>query len=80
MTFQDIVGEIKRQVEHVYGPQWNVYVASGRYWALCTHKAGGNLVFAYNGVVYGIYQCPDRDFEDSPYGVNSSTNVVSSKH
>ncbi|VDN98613.1 unnamed protein product [Rodentolepis nana] len=77
-TYVDTVTEIKRQVESIYGPQWNVFVASGRYWGLCTHKAGGNLVFAYNGVVYGIYQSPERDFEDSPFGINSSYAVLSS--
>nr|CDS34770.1 tegumental antigen [Hymenolepis microstoma] len=76
-SYVDIVTEIKRQVENIYGTQWNVFVASGRYWGLCTHKAGGNLVFAYNGVVYGIYQSPERDFEDSPFGINSSYALTS---
>lgn len=78
--FQDVVMEIKNQVEKVYGPKWNVFIASGRYWSVCTHKAGGNLVFAYKGAVYGIYQTPERNVEDSPFANNTSYAGVSSAH
>ncbi|VDD80426.1 unnamed protein product [Mesocestoides corti] len=58
---QDLVTQIKQKVEKVYGPQWNVFVANGGYWSICTHKPGGNLVFVYRGIVYGVYQTPEHD-------------------
>ncbi|KAM7537917.1 hypothetical protein Aperf_G00000071616 [Anoplocephala perfoliata] len=77
---KDIVMDIKNQVEKIYGNKWNVYVANGRYWSVCTHKAGGNLVFAYKGAVYGIYQTPERTVEDSPFANSTSYAGVSSFH
>ncbi|VDM33708.1 unnamed protein product [Hydatigera taeniaeformis] len=64
---KDVVAEIKREVENIYGPQWNVFIANGHYWAVCTHRPGGNLVFSYQGVVYGVYHSPERCADDSNY-------------
>lgn len=77
---QDLVTYIKKEIEQVYGLKWNVFVANGNYWAMCTHKPGCNLVFQYRGAVYGVYQSPERNFEDSPFGSNCSYAAVSSKH
>ncbi|EUB64350.1 hypothetical protein ECG_04439 [Echinococcus granulosus] len=73
---KDVVAKIKREVEHIYGPQWNVFIANGHYWAVCTHRPGGNLVFSYQGVVYGVYHSPERRADDS----NCISATVSSTH
>lgn len=49
---------VKQKLDSLYGSGWNVYIAEGRYWAVCSHKPGSNLTFVYNGVVYGVFQTP----------------------
>ncbi|KAH9283544.1 hypothetical protein ECG_04441 [Echinococcus granulosus] len=54
---------IKKKLEALYGTGWNVFIAEGRYWAVCSHKPGSNLTFIHRGVVYGVFQTPsDSDF------------------
>ncbi|BHF64496.1 hypothetical protein SprV_0200750100 [Sparganum proliferum] len=55
---QDKLQEIKARIERVYGPGWNVFMADGRYWSVCSHKPGTNLVFVHRGIVYGVHQTP----------------------
>lgn len=55
---QDRIKDIKARVEKIYGSGWNCYIANGRYWSVCTHRPGTNLVFVLHDVVYGIYQTP----------------------
>eukprot|EP00108_Taenia_solium_P008090 TsM_000566800 transcript=TsM_000566800 gene=TsM_000566800 len=60
---KDKLGMIKKKLDALYGSGWNVYIAEGRYWAVCSHKPGSNLTFTYHGVVYGVFQTPsDNDF------------------
>lgn len=55
------------KLDKLYGGGWNVYLAEGRYWSVCSHKPGSNLTFAYRGVVYGVFQTPsDEDLMDEP--------------
>ncbi|VDN14459.1 unnamed protein product [Dibothriocephalus latus] len=55
---QDRLQEIKERIERVYGSGWNVFMADGRYWSVCSHKPGTNLVFVHKGMVYGVHQTP----------------------
>lgn len=52
---------IKKKLDALYGSGWNVYIAEGRYWAVCSHKPGSNLTFTYQGVVYGVFQTPSEN-------------------
>ncbi|KAM3172781.1 hypothetical protein ACTXT7_013845 [Hymenolepis weldensis] len=59
---------IKQKLDSLYGAGWNVYIAEGRYWAVCFHKQGSNLTFVHNGIVYGVFQTPsDADFMDGEH-------------
>ncbi|KAL5962407.1 Antigen [Taenia solium] len=71
---KNAVAEIKREVEKIYGPKWNVFIANGQYWGVCTHRPGGNLVFTYQGVVYGVYHSPERCTDESTCAAISSTH------
>uniref|UniRef100_A0A0X3PQL2 Dynein light chain type 1 n=1 Tax=Schistocephalus solidus TaxID=70667 RepID=A0A0X3PQL2_SCHSO len=55
----DLVIEIKKRIEGVYGNVWNAFVVDGRFWSIYTHKPGSNLVFVSKGIVYGVYQSPN---------------------
>nr|CDS34758.1 tegumental antigen [Hymenolepis microstoma]CDS34772.1 tegumental antigen [Hymenolepis microstoma] len=57
---------IKQKLDSLYGAGWNVYIAEGRYWAVCSHKPGSNLTFVHDGIVYGVFQTPSED--DFPDG------------
>ncbi|EUB64351.1 Dynein light chain 1 cytoplasmic [Echinococcus granulosus] len=60
---------IKKKLEALYGTGWNVFIAEGRYWAVCSHKPGSNLTFIHRGVVYGVFQTPsDSDFMEELHG------------
>lgn len=53
---QDQLRETKNYMERIYGQGWNCYIADGRYWSICAHKPGSNLVFVYLGIAYGVFQ------------------------
>uniref|UniRef100_A0A183SJD2 DDE Tnp4 domain-containing protein n=1 Tax=Schistocephalus solidus TaxID=70667 RepID=A0A183SJD2_SCHSO len=58
INIQERLQEIKERIERVYGLGWNVFMADGRYWSVCSHKPGTNLVFVHKGIVYGVHQTP----------------------
>ncbi|VDN16493.1 unnamed protein product [Dibothriocephalus latus] len=55
---EELPQEILKRIEPIYGKGWTIYVTDGRVWAMQVHQPGSNLVFAYKGNVYGLYQCP----------------------
>ncbi|VDD80427.1 unnamed protein product [Mesocestoides corti] len=55
-----ILQELKERLEIVYGGKWSCFIAEGRYWSICSHKPGKNLVFSYRGYVYGVSESPDN--------------------
>uniref|UniRef100_A0A5K3ENW6 Dynein light chain n=2 Tax=Mesocestoides corti TaxID=53468 RepID=A0A5K3ENW6_MESCO len=55
-TKKGALDKVKEQLDQIYGPSWNCYIAEKNYWFVCSHRPGSNLAFTYKGYVYGIYQ------------------------
>ncbi|VDD80425.1 unnamed protein product [Mesocestoides corti] len=65
---KDKLKEAKEKLDKLYGKGWNVYIAEGRFWAVCSHKPGSNLTFVHHGVVYGVFQTPsESDIDDEQH-------------
>nr|VZI50935.1 unnamed protein product [Spirometra erinaceieuropaei] len=58
MSKQEQLNAVKQRVESVYGEGWNCYMTDGKFYSVCSHKAGSSLVFVYKNIVFGLYQTP----------------------
>ncbi|VDK30547.1 unnamed protein product [Dibothriocephalus latus] len=67
MSKQEQLNAIKQRVESVYGEGWNCYMTDGKFYSLCSHKAGSSLVFVYKNLVFGLYQTPGSVKKDSKH-------------